>query len=220
MFAGINLTQVAGAAFVGLSVFAGGAYLMVNEAVDNQSPMPTLAVVNPGTPPATLVYKPAVAPTPAAEQRAPAERKKAKAYRSPTDWPAEADALALLGMIAEVKVTRRQAGKDPRFDALVRDAHRLVGEDVYPGAIAAARRLRQSPRAEYLVITPSNTPSIWQIVEVLGEAKSTQADLGIAETRRLTWHYYSWLSFATVGGRVTAVRLDCQTVPGFGLGVK
>jgi hypothetical protein len=223
MFAEIKLAQVVASAFVGLVVFAGGAYFMVDQTLDNQPPMPMLAAVNPSVPPAPLLYKPAAdSPAPEAEPEPakPVERKKAKSYRLPTDPPAEADALQLMGMVVDVKVTRRAVTKDRQFDALVRDAQRLAGEDLYPGAIAMARRLKQSPRSEYLVITSTNTPWIEEVIELLGEPNSTQADLGVPQNRRVTWHYYPWLSFGTRGGKVTTVRLNCQTVPATGLGVK
>jgi hypothetical protein len=144
--------------------------------------------------------------------------KKQKQHRSPTEPAAEVDALQLLGRAKDVKVTTRRSNqRDPKLDQLVQSAESLNGKDIYPGAIETARRLKQSLRSEYLIFTPTNAVTIDQIIELLGDPFSTQADTGIAKTQRMTWHRYHWLEFGTVAGKVVTVRLNCMMTPNYGL---
>ena len=72
-------------------------------------------------------------------------------------------------------------------------------------------------RSEYLVITTEKSPPIEQIIELLGDPRSTEADTAAPRGQRVTWHHYFWLDFGTVGGKVVSVRLNCLMTPNYGL---
>ena len=113
-----------------------------------------------------------------------------------------------------MNVARRANQKDSRLDELVRGTRRLVGKDVYPGAIETARELKKSLKVQHLAITPSANPAMSEIIELLGDPIWIKPDAGQAS---LKWQHYHWIDFGVEEGKVVKVRINCLMIPGIGL---
>jgi hypothetical protein len=141
--------------------------------------------------------------------------KKPKPHRSPTEPAAEVDVLKLLGHAVSVKANiLRSPRKDPQQDALVRNAEKLEGRAIYPGAIEQARQAKESHKIQSLTITTSQNPTIEQIIDLLGDPIRTKPD---ASNASLKWHIYFWLEFGVESGKVVKVKINCLMTPSSGL---
>lgn len=137
-----------------------------------------------------------------------------KKQRPPGAPPREVDALKMLGQASSVQVTTRKTLKaDPKLDGLVRDAQRLSGQDLYPNMVQTARELKQSFYSEYLIVTPSKSPTLQQIQEVMDETKFIMDDKTTMPGQNLKWHKYHWLEFGVVNGQVERVRISVAFTP-------
>lgn len=125
----------------------------------------------------------------------------------------EAEALRLLGQAADVRVTERKLVKaDPNFPALAREANGLVGKDLHPHLLEAARKLRQSRQAEHLVVTPSRPCTVDQMLELMGPGNVRSSDTTTIPGQTLTWYRFGAVEFGGVGAQVKKVRVLCALV--------
>lgn len=139
---------------------------------------------------------------------------KEKRKRGPGSPPREVDALKLMGRVVDIRANQRNVVKrDPVIDAVARKAGALVGKDIYPDVLEYALAFKKSPQVDYIILTPSNTPSLKELIDIMDDTNITFDDRTTLPGTTIKWHRYMWLEFGIVDDKVAKIKISTIFVP-------